>query len=81
MQKVSKQTATSQQTLINSQTLSNNIQTWMNNNTKAAQQFGVQLKDLQNKLSNNTNPAVLKNCSAEFKKIQSEETSNLFCKS
>lgn len=72
MQKVSKQTATAQQTLTSSQTLSNNIQTWMNNNTKATQQFGVQLKDLQNKLNNNTNPAVLKNCSAEFKKIQSE---------
>lgn len=72
MQKVSKQTATAQQTLTNSQTLSNNIQTWMNNNTKAAQQFGVQLKDLQSQLNNNTNPAVLKNCSAEFNKIQSE---------
>lgn len=54
-----------------SNTLSNNIQAWMNNNTKAAQIYGDQLRDLQSQLKNNTDSSKLGDVSTKFKEIQS----------
>lgn len=70
-----KEAATAQQTLTKSNTLSNNIQTWMNNNTKAAERFGTELKTIMEQLNGNTNPAVLKNLSLEFANIKSQASS------
>ena len=70
-----KEAATAQQTLTKSSTLSNNIQTWMNNNTKAAERFGTELKTIMEQLNGNTNPAVLKNLSLEFANIKSQASS------
>lgn len=59
-------------TMAKSQTLSNNIETWMNRNAKAAQAYGEKLRELQATLSNNKDSNVLSQASAEFSKIQSE---------
>lgn len=59
-------------TLSKSTTLSNNIQAWMNNNAKAAEKFGTELKDLQDQLNNNKDPEVLQKVNARFREIQSE---------
>lgn len=67
-----KEAAKEQETLARSSTLSNNIQTWMNNNKKAAQAYGDELVELQNRLKNNTDASELKQVGVEFRKIQSE---------
>lgn len=67
-----KETANAQLTMQKSSTLSNNIQIWMNNNEKAAKQYGDRLRELQNQLQNNTDPSKLKEVSAEFQRIKSE---------
>lgn len=67
-----KQAGQAQLTLTKSSTLSNNIQTWMNNNAKAAKEYGDRLRELQNQLKNNTDPSKLKEVSAEFQRIKSE---------
>ena len=59
-------------TLTKSSTLSNNIQAWMNKNTKAAQVFEQELRDIQSRLSSNTNANMLQRCSAEFQNIQAK---------
>lgn len=78
--------ATAEQTLTKSTKLSNDIQTWMNNNREAAAKYGDTLKDLQSQLKNNTDKPVLNNISQEFSKIKSEAqaaglTTNTFAKS
>lgn len=60
-----------QQTLSKSETLSNKIQTWMNENAKAAERYGTILKELQGQLKNNIDGSTLKNVGLEFSKIQS----------
>jgi len=67
-----KKAATAQNTMTKSATLSNNIQTWMNQNVKAAQLYGDELRRLQSILANNTNPSQLTAVSAQFAKIKSE---------
>lgn len=63
---------TAQQTLTKSSTLSNNIQTWMSNNAKAAEQFSAELKTILEQLNGNEDPAVLRNLSLTFSNIQSQ---------
>ena len=53
-------------------TLSNKIEAWMNQNTKAAQAYGDKLRELQSILANNQNPAMFTSARLEFTKIQSE---------
>ena len=67
-----KRAAQEQQTLTKSSTLSNNIQAWMNNNKKAAEQFGAELKKLKSQLSGNVDAGTLQNVSLRFKEIQSQ---------
>lgn len=67
-----KKAAAAQNTMTKSATLSNNIQTWMNQNVKAAQLYGDELRRLQSILANNTNPSQLTAVSAQFAKIKSE---------
>lgn len=67
-----KDDAAAQLTLTRSSTLSNTIEAWMNQNTKAAQAYGDKLREIQSILANNTNPAMLANARAEFAKIKSE---------
>lgn len=61
-----------QLTLSRSTTLSNDIQTWMNNNTRAAEQYGEELRKLQSKLKNNTDASALNEVSVKFREIKSE---------
>lgn len=67
-----KQVEREQATLTRSNTLSNEIQTWMNNNKKAAQEYGAELKRLQTQLSGNIDAGKLKEVSLRFKEIKSE---------
>lgn len=60
------------ETLAKSATLSNNIQSWMNQNTAAADKFGDTLRELQAQLQDNSDPALLKNVSLRFAEIKSE---------
>lgn len=53
-------------------TLANNIQTWMNNNTKAAEKFGDKLREIQTQLRDNTDPTVLRKLSLEFANVKSQ---------
>ena len=67
-----KKAAQEQQTLMKSSTLSNNIETWMNKNKAAAEQFGAELRTLQSQLKGNVDAGSLKNVSLRFKEIKSE---------
>lgn len=67
-----KEAAQATNTIFKSQTLSNQIQTWMNQNAEAAQKYGERLRELQSILSNNSNPTMLASARAEFAKIKSE---------
>lgn len=71
-EKAVKDDAAAQLTLTRSSTLSKTIESWMNQNTKAAQAYGDKLRELQSILANNTNPAMLANARAEFAKIKAE---------
>lgn len=71
-EQATKDAATAQNTLARSSTISNQIETWMNQNTKAAQAYGDKLRELQSILSNNTNPAMLTQARIEFARIKSE---------
>lgn len=51
--------------------LSNKIQAWMNNNAKAAEVFGDELRSLLTQLQNDKSPEALSRISLEFKKIDS----------
>lgn len=70
-----RQVAREQEVLSKSSTLSNNIQTWMNNNKKAAQEYGSELKKLQAILNGNIDAGKLKEVSMRFKEIKSEASS------
>ncbi len=60
-------------TQIRSVTLSNKIQTWMNNNSKAADRFGTVLKQMQKELKAGDVPTDrYRQLALEFAKIQSE---------
>ena len=50
--------------------LSNNITTWMNNNTKAAKIYSTQLQDLQNQLAKVETQSDLKNVSNQFRELK-----------
>lgn len=66
---------TEKQTLAKSNTLSNDIESWMNNNKAAAEQFGDRLREIQAQLHENTDPVLLKRLSYEFANIKSEAKS------
>lgn len=70
--KNSKEVEQAEITLTKSKTLSNNIQAWMNQNTKAADRFGDELRELQQQLNENKDSATLKNAQLEFAKVKSE---------
>ena len=60
-------------TQIRSVTLSNKIQTWMNNNSKAADRFGAVLREMQNQLnSGKLDGDAYRRLSLQFAQIQSE---------
>ena len=65
-------TAAEQNTLTRSQTLSNNIQTWMNENRKAAEKYGETLKQLQTQLNGNTDQQIYRQANASFANIKSQ---------
>lgn len=67
-----KEAAQAQNTLNKSATLSNKIELWMNQNTKAAKKYGEELKKLQGILNNNTDASKLTSVSTAFAKIQSK---------
>lgn len=67
-----KETAQQASVLQKSSILSNNIQAWMNNNTKAAETFGAVLRDIQDQLKNNTSSDKLAQLNTRFREIQSE---------
>lgn len=60
---------------VNAQILSNNIDTWMNKNTQAAEKYSNELNELKTRLANVKSPADLKKCAADFKLIQSNAKS------
>ncbi len=66
-----KDTAQANLVLTNSSKLSNDIQAWMNNNTKAAERFGIELQNLRQQLKGNTDATDLKRINARFREIQS----------
>lgn len=70
-----RQVAREQEVLTKSSTLSNDMQTWLNNNKKAAQQYGNEIKRLQAQLNGNINDGKLKDISLRFKEIKSEASS------
>lgn len=72
MEQQAKKTAKEQMTLTKSDTLSNKIQTWMAQNTKAAEAFDSELKLILSDLSGNKDPEVLQRANAEFAKLQSQ---------
>lgn len=81
-----KSLAQEQNTLARSMTLSSKMDTWMNQNVKAVEKYGAQIKALQSSLSNNKDAATLTNVSAEFSKIQAQAkaaglTTNQFAES
>ena len=67
-----KESAKATETLTKSNTLSNNIQSWLNQNTKAAEKFGDELRDLQEQLNDNKSPEMLRSVSLRFAEIKSE---------
>lgn len=66
-----KDTAQATKTLTQSATLSNKIQTWMNNNTKAAERYRYELENLQQRLKDNSSASEYSKVNTEFAKIQS----------
>ena len=81
-----KSLAQEQNTLARSMTLSSKMDSWMNQNAKAVERYGAQIRALQSSLNNNKNAATLTNVSAEFSKIQAQAkaaglTTNQFAQS
>lgn len=66
-----KKVAQEQLTLTKSGTLSNKIEAWMNNNTKAAERYREQLERIRSELNGNKDSATLTRLNAEFTQIQS----------
>lgn len=62
----------SQTLVFDKQKLSNRIETWLRNNTKAAKIYGNELRDLQHKIDSVTNKRELSVITGEFRKITSE---------
>ena len=60
-----------QQTMSKSATLSNDIETWLKKNTRAAKVYGDELRKIQNQLNNNKNPVALQNAQRRFEEIDS----------
>ena len=52
--------------------LSNDIQAWMNNNARAAEVFGDELRSLLTQLQNDKSPEAVARIGLEFRKIKSE---------
>lgn len=64
--------AKQQRVLTNASTLSNNMQVWLNNNKKAAKEYGDQIRQLQSQLKNpNLSGSQYQQISADFRNIQS----------
>lgn len=62
-----------QRLLTNASTLSNNMQAWLNNNKKAAKEYGDEIQILQQRLrSPNLTDASFKQTAAVFREIQAE---------
>lgn len=57
---------------LDKQKLSNRIVTWMNNNTRAAKEYGDKLRELQNRIDSVTSKKELSLLNSEFRKIASE---------
>ncbi len=66
-----KKAAQEQLTLTKSSTLSNRIETWMNNNAKAAERYREQLARIRAELNGNKDSGALARLNAEFALIQS----------
>lgn len=66
-----KKIAQEQLTLTKSSTLSNKIEAWMNNNTKAAERYREQLERIRTELNGNKDSGTLTRLNAEFTQIQS----------
>lgn len=66
-----KKIAQEQLTLTKSGTLSNKIEAWMNNNTKAAERYREQLERIRTELNGNKDSGTLTRLNAEFTQIQS----------
>lgn len=60
------------ETLTKSNTLSSNIQAWMQQNVKAAERYGDVLRELQQQLNNNSDPVTFRSASLRFSEIKSE---------
>ena len=71
-EKAVKDDTAAQLTMTKSSTLSNSIESWMNQNTKAAQVYGDKLREIQALLANNNDPVMLAKARAELAKIKSE---------
>ena len=71
-EKAVKDDTAAQLTMTKSSTLSNSIESWMNQNTKAAQVYGDKLREIQALLANNSDPIMLAKARAELAKIKSE---------
>ena len=67
-----KEAAKAQEVLSKSGILSNQMQAWLNNNAKAAERYGLVIKELQSQLNNNKDPEFLRNASLQFRQFQSE---------
>ena len=73
LSKATQDTVKQQRLLTNASTLSNNMEAWLNNNKKAAKEYGDQMRYLQEQLKNpNLTNVQYQQISAEFRKIQSE---------
>lgn len=58
------------QTILKSQTLSNKMTAWLNNNKDAARLYGNPIEKLQESLQNNNDPKVLQDIALQFQGIQ-----------
>lgn len=66
-----REAAQAQIALSNSDTLSNKIQTWMEQNTDAAKKYADELNRIQSSLRGNTDPTVVRQANADFNRIVS----------
>ncbi len=81
-----KDVAHAQNTLMKSATLSNKMETWMNDNEKAAKRYGDRIRELQAVLANNEDPKFRTSANIEFSQMKTEAraaglTTNQFAKS
>lgn len=69
--KAQKEVEEATKTLLSSQTKSNKIQTWMQKNTKAAEAFKEELKEIIDQLDGQSDPKMLQDASRRFAEIDS----------